>query len=172
MQTNNPLLHQVLTALERGRQTEALAWIDKLVAFCIENENGKVFDEWEPETVRTMVAYHAAKNTLVAVVDKDGNPAAVIMYYVCNEADDWRFVTQWQPDRPDGDSIFLAFLFAANRRALGELAWQLIGHEPRILTHTLLGIRHKRHQGPQRVRYDLRLFHRLLNYRKKNNQRR
>jgi hypothetical protein len=168
MQTNNPLLHQVLTALDRGRQTEALAWIDKLVAFMLEHERGLVFGgKWEPQLVRLLVAYHLAKGTLLVVQGEDGEPAAVLMYYVCNDDDGWEMVTDWQPDRDDGDCIWLAFSVSTGRSALGQLTFQLIGKEPRVLTHKLKAIRCKHYREPQWYHYDLRLFRRALEYRNK-----
>jgi len=40
----NPLLQSVQLALQNAEQKEAIAFIDKVVDFCIKMENGKVLD--------------------------------------------------------------------------------------------------------------------------------
>jgi len=40
----NPLLQSVQLALQNATQKEALVYIDKVVDFCIEKENGKVLN--------------------------------------------------------------------------------------------------------------------------------
>ncbi len=42
----NPLLQSVQIALQNATQKEAIAFIDKVVDFCVEHENGKVLAGW------------------------------------------------------------------------------------------------------------------------------
>ncbi len=41
----NPLLQSVQLALQNATQKESLSYIDKVVEFCIEQENGKVLED-------------------------------------------------------------------------------------------------------------------------------
>ena len=43
----NRLLQSVQVALENKTQRDALLAMDEIVDFCIEHENGKVFDGWD-----------------------------------------------------------------------------------------------------------------------------
>ena len=51
----NPLLQSVQVALKNNEQKEALNHIDKTVKFCIQHENGKVFDESKKQTYDSIV---------------------------------------------------------------------------------------------------------------------
>ena len=54
----NILLQSVQVALENRTQKNAILAMDEVVDFCVEHENGKVFDGWDKELIRLMVAYH------------------------------------------------------------------------------------------------------------------
>ena len=99
----NPLLQSVQIALQNAEQKEAIAFIDKVVDFCIEKENGKVLDGWPRDLIQLLVAYHMAKDTFIVEQDEDGKILGVFMWYNCDEDDDWFFVkeldggqTRWQ----------------------------------------------------------------------------
>ena len=77
----NPLLQSVQLALQNARQKEAIDFIDEVVEFCVEHENGKVFDGWEEEMIRLMVAYHWAKQTLIVHHNADETIRGVFMWY-------------------------------------------------------------------------------------------
>ena len=61
----NSLLQSVQIALQNAEQKEAIAFIDKVVDFCIEKENGKVLDGWPRDLIQLLVAYHMAKDTFI-----------------------------------------------------------------------------------------------------------
>lgn len=156
----NPLLDSVVLALQKGTQKEAIAQIDRVVAFCVKNESDKVFGGWGEDIIRLLVAYHWAKGTLL-VHETDGEVDGMFMWYRCNESDDWSFIHEWKPDRPDGDSLFLAFLQATSPRSFKELVLNLLHTEPAVFTHKLFGSRLRNGQST-RIVYTPKLFQKLL----------
>ncbi len=160
--TLNPLLQSVQIALQNGTQPNAVSMMDEVVKFCVDHENGKVFYEWDEEIIRLMVAYHWAKNTLIVKQNDEGGIRGVFMWYNCNEDDGWSFINNWEPDREDGDSIFLAFVFAEDTPSFKDLALEFLSKCPSALEKKKLGIRY-RSGFPQRVEYDNRLFKKILN---------
>jgi hypothetical protein len=139
----NPLLQSVQIALQNKTQTNAMSMMDEVVRFCEEHENGKVFDGWDHQ-------------------DELGAIKGVFMWYNCNEDDGWHFINKWQPDREDGDSIFLAFLFAKDTEAFKDLTLDFLTKCPEALEKKKLGLRY-RSGFPKRVTYDNRLFKKILN---------
>ena len=148
----NPLLQSVQVALQNAEQKEAIDFIDKVVDFCIEHENGKVFDGWEEEMIRLMVAYHWAKQTI----------RGVFMWYNCNRDDGWSFINNWEPDREDGDSIFLAFVFSEGKNSFKKLTRDFVDKCPEVLTKNKIGLRY-RSGFPKRMNYSNKLFKKIIN---------
>ena len=64
----NQLLNKAVALLYSEDCSEFTSYINKIAEYCIENENGKVFDEWNEETIRQLIAYHYIKETLVVLV--------------------------------------------------------------------------------------------------------
>ena len=157
----NPLLHSVQLALQNATQKEAIDFIDKVVDFCIEHENGKVFDGWDEEMIRLIVAYHWAKQTLIVHHNADESIKGVFMWYNCNKDDGWNFINNWEPDREDGDSIFMAFLFSEGKDSFKELTKDFINKCPEVLTKNKIGLRYRNHK-PTKVEYTPKLFNRIL----------
>jgi hypothetical protein len=157
----NPLLQSVQLALQNATQKDALRLIDEIVEFCIKHENGKVFDEWDEKLIRLMVAYHWAKGTLTTRYDAKGNLKGVFMWYNCNESDGWEFINNWESDREEGDSIFLAFLFAEDKQAFKDLTRDFLRKCPEAMEKKLLGLRY-RSEFPKRVTYTNKLFKKIL----------
>jgi hypothetical protein len=85
------------------------------------------------------------------------------MWYKCNEGKWKELIDKWLPDDPNGDSIYLTFLFANSKRSFRSLAINAISLEPDILTKKLLALRCKRGKElGEFVKYDLRLFNKIL----------
>ena len=158
----NRLLQSVQVALENRTQKNAILAMDEVVDFCIQHENGKVFQDWDQELIRLMVAYHWAKQTLIVHYNEDTSVRGVFMWYNCNEDDGWEFINNWEADREDGDSIFLAFLFAEGKDAFKQLTQDFVDKCPEVLTKNKIGLRY-RSGFPKRVNYDNRLFKKILN---------
>ena len=158
----NRLLQSVQVALENRTQRDALLAMDEIVDFCLDHENGKVFRDWDKELIRLMVAYHWAKKTIIVHYNDDNNVQCVFMWYNCNEEDGWEFINNWEEDREDGDSIFLAFLFAEGKDAFKELTQDFLSRCPEALEKNKISIR-PRNGLPTRVQYDNRLFKKILN---------
>lgn len=158
---NNPLLQSVQVALQNGTQKQVLQTVEDIVDFCIKHENGKVLDGWERDTIKLLVAYHMAKDTLLVGYDADNKIDGVFMWYHCNSDDDWFMVYDWDADKPDGDAIFMAFVYAANKEALKKLTANFILKCPEAYTKQLLGIRY-RQGSPKRVKYTTKLFQKIL----------
>jgi hypothetical protein len=157
----NPLLQSVQLALQNATQNEALVYIDKVVDFCIEKENGKVLDGWPRDLIQLLVAYHMAKDTFISEQDAEGNILGVFMWYNCDEEDDWFFVQNWESDKENGNAIFMAFLFAEDSKSFKKLTHNFITQCPEVMQKKLLGIRY-RQGAPTKVVYSTALFNKIL----------
>lgn len=162
MHVENPLLSSVQLALQNATQVEAIQLIEDVTDFCIAHENGKVFYNWDRDVIKLMVAYHLAKDTIGIVSEKDGSISGVHMWYNCNYDDDWNFVLQWEPDREDNDSIFMAFLFASSPKSFKKLTEAFIKEYNRQGPKKLIGIRQRGEGTPTRVEYKEKLFKKIL----------
>jgi len=134
--------------------------VEKIVKYCIKKENGKVFDGWGENIITTMVTYHISKKTISVIYDKD-EVVGVHMWYNCNHEKGWDFIRDWEEDDPNGDAIFLAFLFAENRQILKELTLDLIEKEPNVLIKKLIGIRN-RYGVPTKIDLSLKYLNKFL----------
>jgi hypothetical protein len=134
--------------------------VKKIVDYCLRKENGKVFDDWGEDIITTMVTYHMFKKTISVIYDGE-EVVGVHMWYNCNYEDGWEFIRGWEEDDPNGDSIFLAFLFAENRKVLKQLTLDLFSKEPNVLIKKLIGIRH-RHGVPTKIDLSVKYFNKLL----------
>lgn len=161
MEVDNPVLESAVSALHSGNQPHFVSFVDKVVSFCKEHENGKVLENWEDESLRSLVAYHQAKGTLIVLCDDEANIQGVFMWYNCNAADGWDFVHDWKKDNPDGDAIFMAFLYGASPNVMKQIVLKFIEREPDCLTKQLLGVRY-RNNAPTRVEYTKKLFSKIL----------
>ena len=157
----NPLLQSVQLALQSATQKEALAFVDKVHTFISSGKYGEVLDDWEPESVRLLIAYHMAKGTFVCEQSADGEIEGVLMWYVCNNDDTWNMLTEWEADRPNGDSVFMAFLYASNNKAFKKIVLGMIAKEPNVLWKKLFGLRLKR-GAPTKVNYTTKAFSKIL----------
>ena len=157
----NPLLQSVQLALQNATQKEALVYIDKVVDFCIEKENGKVLDGWPRDLIQLLVSYHMAKDTFIAEQDTEGNILGVFMWYNCDEEDDWFFVQNWESDKEGGNAIFMAFLFAEDNQTFKQMTHNFIIQCPEVMEKKLLGIRYRK-GNPTRVVYSTALFNKIL----------
>lgn len=137
--------------------------VKKITKYCREKENGKVFPQEEEATIHTIIFYHITKNTIITVKDNDGNVIGVVMWYNCDYEDGWDFVLNWEEDKKDGDTVFIAFLFAENRKVLKKLTADLIEKEPDVLTKKLIGIRQRR-GIPTKIDLSVKYFNKLLRY--------
>ena len=158
----NRLLQSVQVALENRTQKDAILAMDEVVDFCIEHENGRVFEDWDKELIRLMVAYHWAKQTLIVHYNEDTSIRGVFMWYNCNEDDGWEFINNWEADREDGDSIFLAFLFAEGEDAFKDITRDFLSRCPEVFEKNKIAIRPRGGQ-PTRITYTNRFFKKILN---------
>ena len=157
----NPLLLSVQVALEKGGQEEAIGFIDKVHRFISSGKYGEVLDDWSTEEVRVLIGYHIAKGTFICEQDEDGRIEGVLMWYNCDNDDTWDMVTCWQMDKPQGDSVFMAFLYAKNNAAFKKVTLGIIAREPNVLWKKLIGLRMK--SGvPTKMNYTTKLFSKIL----------
>ena len=157
----NSLLQSVQLALQSATQKEALVYIDKVVDFCIEKENGKVLHGWDRDTVRLLVSYNMAKGTFLCTESEDAEITGVLMWYNCNYDDKWDFLEGWYPDDKNGDTVFLAFMWASNTKDFKKLIMNLIITEPSVLSKKLTSLRTKKKQ-PTKIDYSTKLFAKIL----------
>jgi len=159
--TDNELLNLAVAALEDTTNLDFINFVDKVTDYCVENENGKVFDQWDRKTLRQLIAYHQVKGTLIVLNDSERNIAGVYMWYNSDKEDGWSFVYNWEEDKPRGDTIFMAFLFSSTTQALKKLVLKFIEKEPDCLHKSLVGSRH-RHGEPTKISYKQNIFTKLL----------
>jgi len=158
----NPLLQSVLLALKSGEQKTYIRFIEDVVSFICNEKNNEVLDDWELEALRQLVAYHLAKQTLIVGADEKGEINSCLMWYRCNEDDDWSIVTSWEEDKPNGNALFLAFLYAGSKKAFQELTRRLMQMEPKWEQKALIGLRSKNGNQPTRMDYPKTLFKKIL----------
>ena len=157
----NPLLQSVQVALQNAEQKEAIDFIDRVVDFCVEHENGKVLAGWPEDLIQLLVAYHMAKDTFIVEQDDEGQIQGIFMWYNCDEEADWMFIQDWVSDDPEGNSIFMAFLFADNTKTFKRLTNHFISKCPEVMQKKLLGVRYRKNK-PTKVKYSPELFNRIL----------
>jgi len=157
----NPLLQSVQIALQNARQQEAIDFINKVVDFCIEHENGKVFPGWSEELMRLLVGYHMAKDTFIAEQDEEGNITGVGMWYNCDENADWDFIKNWEPDNKDANGIFIGFLHATSTELFKKITRKFLELCPEAMHKKLIMMRHRSHV-PKRVESNYKLFNKIL----------
>lgn len=162
MENDNQLAYAVALAIEKNNQVEMINLVDRVTDYCIENENGEVFDGWDREIIRIMIAYHIAKDTCIIDIGEDGTIHGVVMWYNCNSSDGWNFVKNWEMDRPYGDAIFIAFLFSDGPDSLKKLCANFIVREPSALRKQIIGLRYRK-GVPHKVKYRNSVFKKVLN---------
>ena len=158
----NQLLQSVQLALQSATQKEALAYIDKVTDFCIEQENGRVLPDWPRESIRLLVAYHMAKDTITVVHDADGDVAGTLVWYRCNDDDDNSFFLNVEPDRKDGNAIFAALLFAKDTSTFKQIIRNFVLKCPEVMYKKTIGLR-RRTGGDRRVEFPTKFFNKILN---------
>ena len=136
--------------------------VQKITKYCIDRENGKVFRNETEETIQTIVFYHIAKNTIIVEKDEDNNVKGVFMWYNCDYDDGWDFICNWEEDKPEGDTILIAYFFADNIKYIKRGIEKLLQKEPNVLTKKLTGYR-LRQFNPQKVDFPNRVFDKFLN---------
>ena len=70
-------------------------------------------------------------------------------------------LTEWEADRPNGDSVFMAFIYASNNKAFKKIVLGMIAKEPNVLWKKLFGLRLKR-GVPTKVNYTTKAISKVL----------
>jgi len=157
----NPLLQSVQIALQNAQQKEAIAFIDKVVDFCSENENGKVLAGWSEELIQLLVAYHIAKDTFVVEQDEKGKIRGLCMWYNCDEKADFSFIENWEMDNKDANGILIGFLHATSTEVLKAITRKGLEICPEAMQKKLIMMR-QRSGAMKRVESNHRLFNKIL----------
>ena len=134
--------------------------VEKIVGYCIRKENGKVFNGMDKDTITTMITYHLFKKT-ISVIYEGEEVVGVHMWYNCDYTDDFSFIENWEEDKKDGDTIWMAFLFAENTNVMKKLIHDFIDKEPDMLTKNLVTIR-QRSGYPRRMDVSMKHFSKVL----------
>lgn len=133
----------------------------EILEYCNRRENGEVFHGWDAEVIKQVITYHLLKKTLLVHRDKDGKIDGVFMWYRCNSDDGWEFVRGWEPDRPDGDTLFMAFLFSDGKEVLKDMTAIWCNQHPEWKECQITGLR-LRGGRPTPVKYPHSLFQKIL----------
>tara|TARA_R110000772_G_scaffold85176_1_gene179220 strand:+ start:78 stop:560 length:483 start_codon:yes stop_codon:yes gene_type:complete len=157
----NPLLQSVQVALQNAEQKEAIDFINKVVDFCIEHENGKVLAGWPEDLIQLLIAYHIAKGTFVVKQDERGEIEGLCMWYNCDEKADYSFIDNWEMDDKDAGGILIGFLHATNTEVLKEITRKGLEVCPEAMQKKLIMMRH-RSGAMKRVESNYKLFNKIL----------
>ncbi len=132
---------------------------DRLYDFIYSSpENREVVHGFDPDVVRLLIAYHYLKGTLVWH-STEGEIDGLLMWYRCQDWT-WEDIISWRQDDPDGDSFFLAFLWA-KPGGMRDLCLQLIAKAPDVITHRIFGLREKK-DGPTLIEWTTKILVRVL----------
>jgi hypothetical protein len=160
MELANPLAIHMAQAYEVDPDLRKI--VDELHAYARSRENGEVFDTWDDYIVKQIIAYNIGKGTILYSRTEDtGEINGLAMWYHCNQTVDWDFVKRWHPDDPEGDAIFIAFLFSDGKDIFKRMTRNFLKYEPTALDKTILGLR-RRNNTPTRVVYPRSLFTKIL----------
>ena len=157
----NPLLQSVQIALQDAQQKEAISFIDKVVDFCAENENGKVLSGWPEDLIQLLVAYHIAKDTFIVEQDKEGQIMGLGMWYNCEEDADVSFIENWTLDDKDANGIFIGFLHASSTEIFKKITHRFLRVCPEAMHKKIIMMRYKGGK-PRRVESNYKLFNKIL----------
>jgi len=157
----NPLLQSVQIALQNAEQKEAIDFIDKVVDFCVEHENGKVLAGWPEELIQLLVGYHMAKDTFIVEQDEEGRIEGLGMWYNCDENADWDFIKTWEPDNKNSNGIFIGFLHATSTELFKKITRRFLEVCPEAMQKKIIMMRH-RSGVSKRVESNYKLFNKIL----------
>ena len=147
--------------IQNGELPTQTEWLFRqLYDFTTSSEaNEEVLAHFSEEVVRTLIAYHYLKKTLIYHTT-EGEVDGLAMWYRCNDKWDWDDIVEWTQDDPKGNCYFLAFVWAKGP-ALRRMVLELIDREPGVINGRLFGCR-ERQDGPCVVEYDQRLLVKIL----------
>lgn len=155
---------QAAAVLQRGDVPfEIRAFLHEAYQFAHTSENGKVFFGFSEEAIKTILLdrFRAGRLCLHRGPDKRIN--GLFAWYRFNKG--WTFgdLTRWKDDDPNGDEIFLAYVFSDNKAVTKALTLKFIEREPDCLHLLLSGIRQKGPSHvPTRVEYPQKFLTRLI----------
>jgi hypothetical protein len=151
----------VAKLLKEGDLPPSTSWLlNQLHEFTTSTEENKyVLEHFPPDVIKTLIAYHYLKNTLIYHTS-EGKVDGLFLWYRCNEQWTWDDIVEWTHDDPKGTCFFLAFLWAKGS-ALRQMTLQLIDRQQEVIRGKLYGCR-ERDDGPTVVEYDQRLLVKIL----------
>ena len=151
----------VASWLKEGQFPPSTAFLlNQLYEFTISTEeNAYVLEHFERDVIKTLIAYHYLKKTLIYHTT-EGEVDGLFMWYRCTRDWTWDDILKWTPDSKTGNCYFLAFLWARGP-ALRRMTLELIDRQPEVIRGKLFGCR-ERQDGPQIVEYDQRLLVKIL----------
>jgi len=157
----NPLLQSVQIALQNAEKKEAIDFINQVVDFCVEHENGKVLAGWPEDLIQLLVGYHIAKDTFIVEQDEEGRIEGLGMWYNCDENADWDFIKNWEPDDKDANGIFIGFLHATSTELFKKITRKFLEVCPEAMHKKIIMMRHRSHVS-KRVESNYKLFNKIL----------
>tara|TARA_R110002012_G_scaffold206399_1_gene376327 strand:+ start:175 stop:657 length:483 start_codon:yes stop_codon:yes gene_type:complete len=157
----NPLLQSVQIALQNAEQKEAIDFINKVVDFCVEHENGEVLAGWPEELMQLLIGYHMAKDTFIVEQDEEGHIQGLGMWYNCDENADWSFIENWEPDNKDANGIFIGFLHANSTELFKKITRKFLEVCPEAMQKKIIMMR-QRSRALKRVESNHKLFNKIL----------
>ena len=155
---------EVRAAINSGQ----MRWEDQLLLaelykYVVFAENGKVFQNFEEETIRTILAHRLHKRRLLFHRDDQGEIDGLAAWYRFDPDWDWAKIRNWEEDIEDGGEIVVAFLFADNKKSLRQMCLRFIAREPDCLRVQLSGIRRRGvNRVPRRVLYTPAIMAKIL----------
>lgn len=133
------------------KQRDAQLVLQALGYFC-QTAGRACYGNWSPETLRDYLVFHSAQGTLAWVRDTTSGPFNIIgcaVAWQCHERDlravpPDRMFFDWQPDEPQGDTLFVADVVMTEWKALRSLLVALNRRFPNWNTLNIYTWRHGR----------------------------
>ena len=159
-------LYLIAEATARASDGEPDNIWDRLTDYALERDAaldggaGRVFRGWSREQVKIMLAYHAAKKTLVYYQLFGGQVAGLLTWHRTPPGAGWEWVEQWKEDVPGGD-VLLAHAFADSAMVRRFGCMEFLRRVPDAPNVPVRAYRWKRGE-PRLVLYPFKNFIRLL----------
>lgn len=135
--------------MRTAQELEAEAMLLALVMYCRTYGAPDCYQNWQPGVLRKYIVFHSRQKTF-SFVQMFGRIIGTGVAWQCNEADlrqalaEGKHVFQWQPNNPQGDSIFVADFVCSEPGALESLLQEFKRRMPNWEQLKLITFRHGR----------------------------
>lgn len=152
---------QVAAMLKRGFPLEEQTFLRELLAYTLKGRNAKVFFGYPADTVKTLLAWHLHKRTLVYHRNNMGEIDGLLTWHRTDGNWTVEDVKNWRQDDPTGDTFLFSIAMADNTDVKRQGLWSFIQREPDVLVCDVQALR-PRHGEITIIPYSKRTLTRIL----------